>query len=83
MVTFKDNWLPSRIIGHTVSMLTRLYFWDMDIGWGLDEDRSQAVLSMLEKNKDIKDLTVRMNHNEALYDMVRLFSDDKVQERNN
>lgn len=81
-VVKKEEWLPSRLIGHTVSMLARLYFWDWDAGWGLDESRTRAVLSLLENNKNIKGLTIRVNHNEVWYDCYRLFGDDKVAERN-
>ena len=64
-------------------MFSRLYFWDWDIGWGLDAKESRAVLSMLENNPNTRDVTVRINHNEAIYDCLRLFSDPKVEERNN
>lgn len=77
------DWLPSRLIGHTLSISGKLIFWDWDYGWGQDEHRARAALSMLENNKDIKDLTLRLNHNEAIYDMVRMFSDDKLINRNN
>ena len=38
---------------------------------------------MLEKNKDIKDITVRLNHNEAIEDFKRLFTEKELSERNN
>jgi len=79
----KEEWLPSRIIGHVFSLPTKLYFWDWDAGLGLDEQKSRAVLSMLEENKNISGLTVRVNHNEAIYDCYRLFADEQVTERNN
>ncbi len=78
-----DDWLPSRVVGHIMSLPARLFFWDWDVSWGNDEKRAQAALSILENNRNIKDLTVRLNHNEAFYDMYRLFADDKVAERNN
>lgn len=78
-----DDWLPSRLVGHTVSSLSKLFFWDWQMGWGLDAEKSRSVLSMLENNKDIKDLTVRINHNEPIYDCYRLFGDEKVENRNN
>lgn len=78
-----DDWLPSRILGHVASLPTKLYFWDWNAGIGLDEDRTRAVLSMLENNENIKDLTVRINHNEPIYDCYRLFGDENVAERNN
>ena len=49
----------------------------------MDAEKSKAVLSILESNKNIKDLTVRINHNEPIYDCYRLFSDEKVKKRNN
>jgi hypothetical protein len=79
-----DDWLPSRLVGHTVSMFSRLYFWDWDISWGLDASRTRATLSMVENDKSVKDLTVRVNHNEAFYDMYRmLISDKTLKKRNN
>ncbi|HLP80338.1 MAG TPA: hypothetical protein VK158_06905 [Acidobacteriota bacterium] len=79
-----DDWLPSRAVGQTMSMFSRLFFWDWNIGWGLDASRTRAALAMVENDKSVKDLTVRVNHNEAFYDMYRmLVSDDKLKERNN
>ncbi|MEK6760871.1 MAG: hypothetical protein AABX93_03030 [Nanoarchaeota archaeon] len=79
----KDNdWLPSRLVGHVFSVPAKLIFWDSDFGWGLDEEKSRAVLSMLEKNKDLKDLTIRINHNEAFYDWYRMMFNDVLRERN-
>lgn len=82
LVTDKD-WLISRLIGHVASIPCKLYFWDWDVGWGLDEDRARAVLSMLENNKNINGVTVRINHNKVWYDCYRLFGDKKVADRNN
>jgi len=78
-----DDWLPSRFIGHIMAMPFRIFLWDGDVGWGNDEKRARAVLSMLEQNKDIEGLTVRLNHNEAFYDLYRIFTDKKLRERNN
>ena len=77
-----EEWLPSKIIGHTFSIPSKLLFWDWDAGWGLDADKTRAAISMLENNKKISGLTVRINHNEAIHDCIRLFSDKKVEERN-
>lgn len=82
LVKDKDFFL-TRGIGHVMTLPTKLLFWDWDVGLGLDAEKTKAVLSMLENNKDLKNLTVRINHNEPLYDTYRLFSDNKVQERNN
>ncbi|MEK6857260.1 MAG: hypothetical protein AABX39_01595, partial [Nanoarchaeota archaeon] len=78
-----DDWLPSRVCGHVMSVLRKLYFWDHNVSLGLDDKKSRAVLAMLENNEKLKDLTVRINHNEAIYDGYRLFADEKVVERNN
>lgn len=77
------DWLPSRIVGHTVSLLGKLIFWDWDYAWGQDAERTRAAVSMLENTPLQGKLTVRLNHNEALYDMTRLFWDDALTERNN
>jgi hypothetical protein len=77
------DWIPSRIIGHIASIPGKIYFFDWDYGWGQDKDRTRAALSMLEENKDIKDLTLRLNHNEAFYDMYRMFTEKKLRDRNN
>jgi hypothetical protein len=77
------DWLPSRIIGHTFSIPGKILFMDWNYGWGQDADRTKAALSMIEENKEIKDLTIRLNHNEAFYDMYRMFTEDKLTERNN
>lgn len=78
-----NDWLPSRLIGHVLSTPLKVIFWDFDIGGGLDEERTKSVLSMLEQNKDIKGLFVRVNHNEAFYDLYRIFTEKKLKERNN
>lgn len=77
-----DDWIPSRLVGHLLSLPRKLLFWDWDVGWGLDAEKSRAVLSMLENDKDVKDLTVRINHTEAFYDWYRMMNEDKLTERN-
>src|SRR3989338_7728907 len=67
-----EDWLPSRLIGHVLSIPGKVIFLDWDYGWGQDEHRTKAALSMLENNKEIRDLTVRLNHNEAIADMVKM-----------
>lgn len=81
-LTKNQDWIPSRIIGHLSSLPRKLFFWDWNISWGPDQERSRAALSMLENNKDIKDITVRLNYNEAIYDGYRMFTEDKLIERN-
>lgn len=77
-----DDWLPSRLVGHTAAMFTRLFFWDWDAGWGLDEEKSKTVLSMLESKEELKGLTVRINHNEGFYDWYRMNTQNDLTERN-
>lgn len=79
----EEDWLPFRVVGHVVSLPRRLFFFDWDISNGMDEERTKATLAMLEQNKNLKDLTVRINHNEALKDLSRLYNDKKVVGRNN
>ena len=81
LVNDKD-WLTSRVVGHAFSLLGKLYFWDWNFGLGPDEERAKTALSILENNSEIEGLTVRLGHNKALYDIYRLFTDDKVKERN-
>jgi len=78
-----EDWFLSRVIGHFNSMMRRLYFWEWDISKGQDEERTKATLSMLENNKELKDITIRINHNEPLLDCYRLFTEDKLRKRNN
>ena len=78
----EDMWV-SRQIGKVLSLPAKLLFWDWDAGLGQDAERTRASLAMLENNPDIKDITLRINHNRALYDMTRMFWDDKLTERNN
>ncbi len=82
-LTKNDDWLISRVCGQILSIPIKILLLDHNMGWGLNDENSRAVLSMLENNPEIKDLTVRINHNEALYDGIRLFTDEKVKERNN
>lgn len=77
-----DDWIPSRIIGHILSLTSKLIYWDAWVGWWLDEKRSKAVLAMLENNPEIKNLTVRINHNEWFYDWYRMMTQKDLRERN-
>ena len=76
------DWFPSRLVWHTVSCISKLLFWDEQIWWWLDEKRTKAVLSMLEQNKDIQNLTVRVNHNEWFYDWYRMMFHKDLREEN-
>lgn len=77
-----DDWWLSRAIGTIGSLPTKLFFWDCDMGKGLDSERSRSVLAMLENDKSISNLTVRVNHTEAFYDWYRMMTDKKLRERN-
>lgn len=77
-----DDWLPSRMIGHVLSLPQKLFFWDWNASWGMDEKRARSVLSMLENDEVIKDITVRVNHNEAFYDWYRMMFHENLRERN-
>ena len=78
----KEEPLISRVIGHIASIPFRLFLWDWNVSRGLNEEKTKAVISILENNENIKDLTVRINHNQAIYDCYRLFADEKVAKRN-
>ncbi len=78
-----EDWGLSRFVGFFGSLPAKLMFMDSDIGAGLDARRSKRVLQTLENHPEIRNLTVRINHNEALYDCERLFTDPAVIERNN
>lgn len=78
-----DDFSLSRGVGWLVSLPRRLMLFDYDVSNGLDAQRTKAVISMLEKDKTIDDLYVRINHNEVWEDLGRLFSDPQVTHRNN
>lgn len=83
LVKDEDYWW-SRGIGWVNSLFQKAFFWDYGAGQGLKEDNVRAVLGMLENNEEIKDVTVRLNHNEMWEDWYRmLFSDEKLKKRNN
>lgn len=77
-----DDWIPSRLIWHTLSCISKAIFFESWIWWWLDEKRTRAIVSMLENNKNIKDITVRINHNEWFYDWYRMMTEDKLTEKN-
>jgi len=77
------DWLPSRLIGHVMCIPGKVYFGDLGVGWGLDAKRAKTALALLENDTSIKDITVRLNHNEAFYDWYRMFAEDNLSKRNN
>jgi len=78
-----DDWIVSQVIGLIGSLPAKLLFFDFKVGAGMDAERSKAVLAILEGNENIKDVTVRINHNRVWHDCFRLTTDKKVTERNN
>ena len=83
--TFEKNedFFLFRWIGHLGSTPAKLFFWEYNAGLGIDSLRAQRVLAMLENDKSIENVTVRLNHNLVWNDLFRLFADEKVTERNN
>jgi len=81
-LTKNQDWLPSRIIGHIGSLPSKLLFWDWDMGLGPDGDRARAALSMFENKNNLKNITIRLNYNEPLYDAYRLFTEPALTKRN-
>ena len=77
-----EDFLPAQMIGNVMSLPSCFYFYDLNVSRGLDLDKTKAVIAMLENNKKIKNLTVRINHNAAITDAYRMFFDDKVVKRN-
>lgn len=73
----------SRAIGYVASIPTKIFFWDSNASYGLDAERTKRVLAILENDKSLSGLTVRVNHTRAWYDTWRLFTEEKVTERNN
>jgi len=77
-----EDWAPTRAIGHVVSLVNKFMFWDWNISRGVDKEKTNAFIAMLEQNKELKDITVRLGYNATCKDLYRLFADDKVTERN-
>lgn len=77
-----EDFKISQGIGWLASLPRRLFFFDYDVSNGLDSEKTKSVLAMLENDTTLENLTVRVNHNEPLYDTKRLFTDPKVKERN-
>src|SRR3989338_2673741 len=42
--TKTEDWLPSRAVGHVMSLPHKLFFWDWDISIGPDSNRAKATL---------------------------------------
>ena len=77
------DWLPARCIGHVVSCFAKVIFLDWDAGLGLDAQRTKAAWSMVENNRSLDGLTVRVNHKAVCQDIKRLFTEEYLKDRNN
>ncbi len=62
IVRAKD-WGIERLIGHPVSCIAKVIFFDWNAGLGLDANRTKAAWSMVENNPSLNHVTVRINHN--------------------
>lgn len=82
-VVKQDDMGISRIIGYVGSVPRKLLFLDSDISRGLDAQRTKRILEALENDKSISGVYVRINHNGVFHDLSRLFTDDRLKERNN
>ncbi|MGV8087033.1 MAG: hypothetical protein ACP5N1_05355 [Candidatus Woesearchaeota archaeon] len=76
------DWAINRGIGHVMSLPRKALFWDWDVSRGVDAEKTNAFIAMLEKDTTINNLMVRLGHNEAWNDFYRLFADEKLKERN-
>lgn len=77
-----EDFKISQGIGWLVSLPRRLFFFDYGVSNGLSSEKTKSVLAMLENDSTLKNLTVRVNHNQPLYDTKRLFTDPTIKERN-
>lgn len=80
-ISHRGDFKVSQMIGYVLSTPQKLFFWDSNVSYGLDTQRIQAVIWMLEKNPEIKDLTVRLSHNMALQDWYRMMFDPEIREK--
>lgn len=72
----------ARLLGWIGSLPTKLFFWDLRVGAGLEDKHIKYVVSLLEENENLKDVNVCINHSPVLSDCRRLFTDEKVIARN-
>lgn len=83
LVRDEDNIVSTAFGKYVGSLPIKFLLFDWDAGSTPDAERAKAALAILENDKAIKDVTVRLGHNRALYDTWRLFTDEKITERNN
>ncbi|OGC07457.1 hypothetical protein A2526_01760 [candidate division WOR-1 bacterium RIFOXYD2_FULL_36_8] len=82
LIKEESSFLSSYLGKYIFSLPDKLYFWDLDLGAGLDAVQTGALLTTLESHKELKNLTARINHNAILEDTGRLFTDPQVKARN-
>ncbi len=69
---------------YLLSVPTKVGYADFkNIGNEVDAQTTREIVEMLEANKEIKGLTIRINHDDILEDMQRLFKEEQLVERNN
>jgi hypothetical protein len=77
-----DDWEIVQCIGWVGSVPGKIFFWDYDYGKGLDAQHTKRLLTALENDKSISNLTVRVNHNSIFEDIPRMFNEQQVADRN-
>ncbi len=77
-----QEWPFFRAIGMIGSSINKLYFWDHNIGRGVDADRTRALLAMVEGDRELDYMTIRVNCSAPVLDIYRLFNDPEIVERN-
>jgi hypothetical protein len=82
VIKYKDDFI-TRCVGHAGSCVRKLFFWDSKVGWGMGDEGTRGVISMLEHNKEIDGITVRLNHNGIFKDCLKLFVNEETTKRNN
>ena len=77
-----QEWPFFRAVGKVFSSVTKLYFWDHNMGRGVDADRARALLAMAEDRDELDYVTIRVNCSAPVLDIYRLFNDPKIIGRN-
>lgn len=78
-----EDSIISQYLGTIGSLPVKILLFDTDVGSIPDAEHAKAVLSMLEKDKSIQGLTVRLGHTRVVYDTWRMFTDPEIKKRNN
>lgn len=69
----------SRCIGFVSTLPAKALFLDTRAGSGLSEQECKSLITMLESNPRVSNLTVRINHNAVWTDTIRCFTDPELQ----